>query len=169
MMTDPELVLLDEPAAGLDLGSREMLVRDLAELAYDPLSPVLVLVTHHVEEIPPGFTHALLLRDGRAVAQGLLDDVVTADNLSATFGQRLLRVNLNLVPLLGVQHWRGLRILTDAPNHVIVIGMRMPPEGEWLKVTVPYEPPRPWHSPTFLAAFLVMTLAGVLGAKGVSH
>ncbi len=75
------------------------------------------------------------------------------------FGQRLLRVNLNLVPLLGVQHWRGLRILTNEGQHVIVIGMRMPPEGQWLKVTVPYEPPRPWHSPTFLAAFLVMTLA----------
>jgi iron complex transport system ATP-binding protein len=56
----------------------------------DPDAPATVLVTHHVEEIPPGFTHALLLRDGRSVAQGLLDDVLTADNLSATFGQRLV-------------------------------------------------------------------------------
>ena len=69
-MTDPELVLLDEPAAGLDLGGRETLVRDLAELAGDRRSPVLVLVTHHVEEIPPGFTHGLLLRRGRVVASG---------------------------------------------------------------------------------------------------
>jgi iron complex transport system ATP-binding protein len=86
LMTDPELLLLDEPAAGLDLGGREDLVRRLAELAYDPNSPTLVLVTHHVEEIPPGFTHALLLRDGRAVAQGLAADVLTDDNLSQTFG-----------------------------------------------------------------------------------
>ena len=86
LMTDPELLLLDEPAAGLDLGGREDLVRRLAELAYDPSSPTLVLVTHHVEEIPPGFTHALLLRDGRAVAQGLAADVLTDDNLSQTFG-----------------------------------------------------------------------------------
>jgi iron complex transport system ATP-binding protein len=85
MMTDPELVLLDEPAAGLDLGSREMLVRDLAELALDPFSPVLVLVTHHVEEIPPGFTHALMMRQGTVVASGPLTDVLTDENLSVTF------------------------------------------------------------------------------------
>uniref|UniRef100_UPI003564CF26 ABC transporter ATP-binding protein n=1 Tax=Actinotalea sp. TaxID=1872145 RepID=UPI003564CF26 len=64
LMTDPELLLLDEPAAGLDLGGREELVAALAELAGDQRSPVLVLVTHHVEEIPPGFTHLLLLKDG---------------------------------------------------------------------------------------------------------
>jgi iron complex transport system ATP-binding protein len=86
LMTDPELLLLDEPAAGLDLGGREDLVRRLGELAYDPSAPTLVLVTHHVEEIPPGFTHALLLRDGRAVAQGLAPDVLTDENLSETFG-----------------------------------------------------------------------------------
>jgi iron complex transport system ATP-binding protein len=86
LMTDPELLLLDEPAAGLDLGGREDLVARLAELAYDPDAPALVLVTHHVEEIPPGFTHALLLRDGGVVAQGLLGDILTADNLSKTFG-----------------------------------------------------------------------------------
>ena len=65
LMTDPELLLLDEPAAGLDLGGREDLVSTLAVLAADELSPATVLVSHHVEEIPPGFTHALLLRDGR--------------------------------------------------------------------------------------------------------
>ena len=86
LMTDPELLLLDEPAAGLDLGGREDLVRRLGELADDPASPTLVLVTHHVEEIPPGFTHALLLRGGRIVAQGLAQDVLTDDNLSQTFG-----------------------------------------------------------------------------------
>jgi iron complex transport system ATP-binding protein len=89
LMTDPEMLLLDEPAAGLDLGGREDLVARLATLAMDPDAPATVLVTHHVEEIPPGFTHALLLRDGGVVAAGLLDDVVTADHLSDTFGQRL--------------------------------------------------------------------------------
>ncbi len=85
LMTDPELVLLDEPAAGLDLGGRETLVRDLSELASDRRSPVLVLVTHHVEEIPPGFTHGLLLRRGRVVAAGPLTEVLTDDTLSSTF------------------------------------------------------------------------------------
>ncbi len=85
LMTDPELVLLDEPAAGLDRGGRETLVRDLSELASDRRSPVLVLVTHHVEEIPPGFTHGLLLRRGRIVAAGPVADVLTDDTLSATF------------------------------------------------------------------------------------
>ena len=86
LMTDPELVLLDEPAAGLDLGGRETLVRDLAELAGDPRSPVLVLVTHHVEEIPPGFTHVLLLREGKVVAAGPIERVLTEEIVSATFG-----------------------------------------------------------------------------------
>jgi iron complex transport system ATP-binding protein len=85
LMTDPELVLLDEPAAGLDLGGRETLVRDLSELAMDRRSPVLVLVTHHVEEIPPGFSHALLLRRGRIVASGPIGEVLTEETLSATF------------------------------------------------------------------------------------
>ncbi|MEY8038758.1 ABC transporter ATP-binding protein [Saccharopolyspora cebuensis] len=89
LMTDPELLLLDEPAAGLDLGGREDLVARLSALALDPDAPASVLVTHHVEEIPPGFTHALLLRGGTVVAQGLLDDVLTEGNLSATFGQDL--------------------------------------------------------------------------------
>jgi iron complex transport system ATP-binding protein len=86
LMTDPELVLLDEPAAGLDLGGRETLVQDLAELAGDRRSPVLVLVTHHVEEIPPGFSHALLLRSGAVVAAGPVDEVLTDDTLSDAFG-----------------------------------------------------------------------------------
>jgi len=89
LMTDPELLLLDEPAAGLDLGGREELVARLADLAADPDAPALVLVTHHVEEIPPGFSHALLLSEGTVVASGLLTDVLTAENLSAAFGQSI--------------------------------------------------------------------------------
>ena len=85
LMTDPELLILDEPAAGLDLGGRERLVTTMGELAGDPASPATVLVSHHVEEIPPGFTHALLLRDGGVVAQGRLEDVLTAEVLSATY------------------------------------------------------------------------------------
>nr|MDT0663088.1 ABC transporter ATP-binding protein [Micromonospora sp. DSM 115978] len=86
LMTDPELLLLDEPAAGLDLGGREDLVARLARLARDPGAPALVLVTHHVEEIPPGFTHALLLRDGDVVAQGPIVETVNGVNLSKAFG-----------------------------------------------------------------------------------
>jgi iron complex transport system ATP-binding protein len=89
LMTDPELLLLDEPAAGLDLGGREELVERLGDLAADPDAPAMVLVTHHVEEIPPGFTHGLLLNEGAVVAQGLLPDVLTSDNLSAAFSQSI--------------------------------------------------------------------------------
>lgn len=90
LMTDPELLLLDEPAAGLDLGGREDLVSTLSMLAYDPDSPATVLVSHHLEEIPPGFSHALLLREGRVVDAGLLTDVLTEVNLAATFGLPLV-------------------------------------------------------------------------------
>ncbi|GAA4543284.1 ABC transporter ATP-binding protein [Mycobacterium paraffinicum] len=89
LMTDPELLLLDEPAAGLDLGGREELVARLADLAADPDAPALVLVTHHVEEIPPGFSHCMLLAEGKVVAAGLLTDVLTAENLSTAFGQSI--------------------------------------------------------------------------------
>lgn len=86
LSTDPGLLLLDEPTAALDLAGREQFVRMLAMLADDNAMPPMALVTHHVEEIPDGFTHALLLRDGRAVAQGPLDDVLTSSSLSACFG-----------------------------------------------------------------------------------
>lgn len=89
LMTDPELLLLDEPAAGLDLGGREELLGALTELAEDRRSPVMVLVTHHVEEIPEGFTHGLLLREGAVVASGPLDEVITAEHLSRAFGLAL--------------------------------------------------------------------------------
>lgn len=90
LMTDPELLLLDEPAAGLDLGGREELVARLSVLAADPDAPATVLITHHVEEIPPGFTHALLLNEGQVVAQGLIDDVITAENLTSAFSQSIV-------------------------------------------------------------------------------
>jgi iron complex transport system ATP-binding protein len=89
LMTNPELLLLDEPAAGLDLGGREELVSRLADLAADPDAPASVLVTHHVEEIPQGFSHCLLLSEGKAVASGLLTDVLTSENLSIAFGQSI--------------------------------------------------------------------------------
>ena len=86
LMPDPELLLLDEPAAGLDLGAREDLVSRLSTLARDPLSAILVLVTHHVEEIPPGISHVLLMREGRVVAAGPIAETLTGENLSTTFG-----------------------------------------------------------------------------------
>jgi len=86
VMTDPELLLLDEPAASLDLGAREELLQLLGGYASAPSAPGIVMVTHHVEEIPPGFTHALLIANGSIQAAGVLDEVLTAENLSATFG-----------------------------------------------------------------------------------
>lgn len=86
LMTDPELLLLDEPAAGLDVAAREDLVRRLGELATDPAAPTIVMVTHHLEEIPPGFGHVLMLAEGKAVASGPILQTLTAGNLTATFG-----------------------------------------------------------------------------------
>lgn len=89
LMTNPELLLLDEPGAGLDLGGREDLVARLGDLALDADAPAVVMVTHHVEEIPYGFTHAMLLDEGSVVAQGLLDDVLTSENISKAFHQTI--------------------------------------------------------------------------------
>jgi iron complex transport system ATP-binding protein len=86
LMTDPEMLLLDEPAAGLDLGGREDLVSRLSKIAVDETAPTTVLVTHHVEEIPSGFTHGLLLRRGHVVAAGPIEEVMAEDALSETFG-----------------------------------------------------------------------------------
>ena len=89
LMADPELLLLDEPAAGLDLAGREDLLSRLSALAVDPFAPTTVLVTHHVEEIPAAFSHVLLLRGGKVVTAGPMADTLTEDALSQTFGMAL--------------------------------------------------------------------------------
>ena len=89
LMTDPGLLVLDEPTAGLDLAGREQLIQTLAGLARDRAAPPLIVVTHHVDEIPPGFTHALLLASGRIAAAGPVAQVLTRDRLSACFGLAL--------------------------------------------------------------------------------
>lgn len=86
LMADPELLILDEPAAGLDLAGREQLLNGLSRLAKDPAAPTMVLVTHHVEEIPSGFTDVLLLRSGTISAMGALDTTLTDPSLTNTFG-----------------------------------------------------------------------------------
>jgi len=90
VMTDPELLLLDEPSASLDLGAREELLALLSGYAQAPTTPAMVMVTHHVEEIPVGFTHVMLLRDGQTVATGPIAETLTAENLTATFGAEIL-------------------------------------------------------------------------------
>ena len=115
-----------------------------------------------IEMTAPERRHAVLteLDHAPGLSAELTEDPPTEElGEELPIERRLLRVNLNLVPLMGVPHWRGLRILADSPHHFIVIGMHLPSESQWLKLTVPFEPPRPWHSPTFLAAFLLMTAA----------
>ncbi|MBU6279916.1 MAG: ABC transporter ATP-binding protein [Actinomycetales bacterium] len=89
LMSDPELLILDEPAAGLDLAGREQLLDGLGRLAQDPTAPTMVLVTHHVEEIPQGFTDLLMLHAGTVSATGALDDTLSNESLSSTFGLRI--------------------------------------------------------------------------------
>jgi iron complex transport system ATP-binding protein len=86
LMPDPDLLLLDEPAASLDLGARETLLADLARLAAAPRPSAIVLVSHHLEEIPAGFSHGLVLAGGRVVAAGPLEDVLIGEVMSAAFG-----------------------------------------------------------------------------------
>ncbi|MFD5215006.1 ABC transporter ATP-binding protein [Microbacterium sp. NPDC058345] len=90
VMTDPELLLLDEPTASLDLGAREELLQLLGGYAASPTTPAMVMVTHHVEEIPVGFTHVLLLREGGVVAAGPIAETLTAENLSTAFGMPIV-------------------------------------------------------------------------------
>lgn len=89
LMADPELLLLDEPASSLDLGGREDLLKRLEKLAADPLAPATVIVTHHIEEIPVGTTHALLLKDGEVIAQGAVDRVLTDAFMTQAYGLRI--------------------------------------------------------------------------------
>ena len=90
IMSDPELLLLDEPAAGLDLGGREDILRRISQFAAEPTAPATVIVTHHIEEIPAGTTHVLLLKNGLVVRQGLIEDNLTSDSLSETYGIPIL-------------------------------------------------------------------------------
>jgi iron complex transport system ATP-binding protein len=90
LMTDPELLLLDEPAAGLDLGGREDLLQRFANFAADPAAPATILVTHHIEEIPVGTTHALLLKDGAIAVSGPISQVITSEHVSAVFGTNIV-------------------------------------------------------------------------------
>lgn len=86
LMTDPELLLLDEPGAGLDLAGREILVDTLTRLCADPAAPTMVLVTHHLEEMPAGLTHAMVLDRGKVVASGPIEQVITDENMSRAYG-----------------------------------------------------------------------------------
>lgn len=86
IMTDPELLLLDEPAASLDLGAREEFLSLVSGYATSPAAPAIVMVTHHVEEIPKGFSHALLLAKGRVVTAGPIDEVISSEWLSRAYG-----------------------------------------------------------------------------------
>jgi len=90
MMNDPGLIVLDEPSAQLDLSGREQLVAALTALTTNPEAPPLVLVTHHVDEVPPGMTHALLLLEGKILAAGPIGDVLTAEALSECFSMSLV-------------------------------------------------------------------------------
>lgn len=89
LMSDPELLLLDEPAAGLDLGGREDILGRITEYTSDSHSPVTIIVTHHIEEIPAGTTHALLLKDGQAAHIGEISEVLTAGNIEKVFGVKV--------------------------------------------------------------------------------
>ena len=94
-MADPELLLLDEPTAGLDLGGREDLLRRFSAFAQDPTAPATILVTHHIEEIPAGTTHALLLHTGIVAVSGPIAQVITQEHLSAVFGISMSVVHEN--------------------------------------------------------------------------
>ena len=89
LMPDPELLLMDEPAAGLDLGGREDLLKRISSFAVDPAAPATITVTHHLEEIPTATTHVLVLKAGRSFAQGLIESTLTSEMLSDLYEIRL--------------------------------------------------------------------------------
>ena len=89
LMIDPELLLLDEPTAGLDMGGREDLLMRFAQFASDERAPATLTVTHHIEEIPAGTTHALLLKDGQIAVSGPVDQVITSEHISAVFNVKM--------------------------------------------------------------------------------
>jgi iron complex transport system ATP-binding protein len=89
LMNDPELLILDEPAASLDLPAREDLLLQLNNLIRSGLSPSILMVTHHIEEVPEGFTHALLLNDGQVLFKGEIDQALTENNLSQLYGSNI--------------------------------------------------------------------------------
>ena len=93
LMPNPELMLLDEPASGLDLGGREDLLKRLTALAADPTAPSTIMITHHIEEIPIGTTHALLLKEGETVAVGSITEVLTSEHLSKAYGLQVTVVH----------------------------------------------------------------------------
>jgi iron complex transport system ATP-binding protein len=94
VMPDPELLLLDEPVASLDLAAREQTVSLLGQYASSPYSPAMVMVTHHLEEIPAGFTHAMILVDGGVFAAGEIGHVLNSENISEAFG---LGIDIDMV------------------------------------------------------------------------
>jgi iron complex transport system ATP-binding protein len=86
VMPDPEILLLDEPVASLDMAAREHTISVLGNYASAPTAPAIVMVTHHIEEIPKGFTHALILSKGQVYAAGEIDSTLTTEKISGAFG-----------------------------------------------------------------------------------
>ena len=138
LMPDPEMLFLDEPASGLDLAGREQLLAALTEIISSPDSPSMVLVTHHLEEIPEGFTHALTLREGKVVGSGPLEQVLTVDTISTTFGMPLEvtydrgRYAARGRPVPGADVRSGPRRPRPARDHLLTNRVHQEVLMEWL-------------------------------------